>query len=695
MSTEISLKELYKDYFRFGVACEKTNVFHEDREIGNPEKEAVILKYFNSITFENELKPEYNMGYNHPDATETYLPFCIYPAAEYSLNWAKDNNMYVRGHVLIWHSQCPDEVFCKEYKPIYIPEYLEKGIKTIDPSCYASRDVMLKRVQSYVYSAMEYMYKHGYAKLIYAWDVANETIEPSFGLDNGMRETYWYRTIGSDYVYWVFKYTKDAINELSSKYLYMYDVDDIKEIQPELFLCEYNEWEYNRKRALINLIKTSTDTHGSILDEGLIDGIGLQGHLSDDTESTITRFVDAIKEYSEVVNNIHITEFDVKAMGTNINREYEHGIYCKKLFEQLIDLKKKGVNITSVTVWGLTDDKACFYNNNPLLFHSDLTPKLSLVGIMSALTGDTLPSPQRIEKCVDNQIIDFEHSGELNLQPSDFGCYSFGFADFRLTDSVVYNGKYSLAFENRQGLWGGVLVDVSKYKGSVITVGAWVKCDANIKLTIFESLEGTENSEKLAKNIAPTGTWTYCENTFDLRNLDGTISLVFMPMDIELDKDCPTGESIYTSSVYIDDISINVDSVLYDFNDNDDIILVRNPGSLLLHYTTSIHEGLTHDKKILCVIRSNQQSTICFRLKSTLIQNSIVTINAKTMDKVMKVGLDDINSIQFIEVESLNDSWIPIQFIVDKVSNDEYSNLYIETDGNADLFIESIKVTKL
>ena len=102
------LKELYKDYFKVGVASEALSHwggYNPLNEIGNPAKEALIKQEFNSMTFGNELKPDCNMGYNDESATETNLPFVIDESAKEMLDWAKANNIPVRGHVLVWHSQ--------------------------------------------------------------------------------------------------------------------------------------------------------------------------------------------------------------------------------------------------------------------------------------------------------------------------------------------------------------------------------------------------------------------------------------------------------------------------------------------------------------------------------------------------------------------------------------------------------------
>ena len=221
-----SLKELYSNYFTIGVACESIHDNFTNNEIGNPEKEKLILQEFNSMTFGNELKPAYNMCWNSAEATEDYLPFVINDSAKRMLDFARDNGMKVRGHVLVWHSQCANEAFCKGYKPVTVPtdpEILKvrpfmKRFEKLDPVCFVDRDTMLKRLKSYIGSCMEYMYKNGYASTIYAWDVVNEAIELMDKTPTGLRNSYWYQIIGEDFIYWAFKFAKEAIDEYAVKY---------------------------------------------------------------------------------------------------------------------------------------------------------------------------------------------------------------------------------------------------------------------------------------------------------------------------------------------------------------------------------------------------------------------------------------------------------------------------------------------
>ncbi|MBQ8316068.1 MAG: endo-1,4-beta-xylanase, partial [Lachnospiraceae bacterium] len=315
MNNNVILKDVYQDYFRIGVACEKISERFTNHEIGNPEKEALMKKQFNSMTFGNELKPAYNMGFSSPEATEDFLPFVINPQAKAMLDWAKENGMPVRGHVLVWHSQCPKEVFCKGYQPVTIPtdpELLKerpmlKHFEKLDPVCFVDRETMLKRMKSYIFSVMEYMYRNDYARTIYAWDVVNEAIETVDKTEFGLRNSYWYQVIGDDFIYWAFRFAKDAVVENSKKYAEKYgvspeDEEALKSIRPVLVYNDYNEWMPDKKAAIIGVLQRGTEEHGSILGEGLIDGIGMQGHLSDNND--IEEYIVALKEYAALVNEV-------------------------------------------------------------------------------------------------------------------------------------------------------------------------------------------------------------------------------------------------------------------------------------------------------------------------------------------------------------------------------------------------------
>ena len=188
------LDELYKEYFMLGTGCEAIDHWNNQlAEIGNPEKEALISRMYNSITFGNEFKPAYNF-----DASSETL-FTVDFAAEELLDWAKENGVKVRGHVLVWHAQVNPSIFAKDFKAYSGGNLTVSDTDVLDEDCLVSREVLLERLKTYIYGVLEYTYRNGYADIIYAWDVVNEACDES--QPDGLRNSYWYQIIGPDYLY--------------------------------------------------------------------------------------------------------------------------------------------------------------------------------------------------------------------------------------------------------------------------------------------------------------------------------------------------------------------------------------------------------------------------------------------------------------------------------------------------------------
>ena len=208
ISSYESLKDLYKDDFYIGCCV-------PDSFVTSPVEEprTLLLNQFNSITCENEMKPE-----NVLDAATTLADPEKYnesPALDFTkaitiLDFAKENNLKMRGHTLVWHSQTPDWFFYENY----------------DTSAnLASRELMLKRLENYIKGVFEFV-NTNYPGMFYAFDVANECVDDS----NNLRESNWTKTIGPDFLEYAFKYARQ------------YAGDDIK-----LFYNDYNEYDSGKR----------------------------------------------------------------------------------------------------------------------------------------------------------------------------------------------------------------------------------------------------------------------------------------------------------------------------------------------------------------------------------------------------------------------------------------------------------------
>ena len=143
----------------------------------------LICHEFNSVTNENNLKPENIISKSatladlEGNREHIQLDFTrVIP----ELDFAVRNHLKVRGHTLIWHSQTPDWIFYKDYDPSGEP---------------ADRELMLKRMENYIHDVFSFI-STNYPDLFYAFDIANECIDDN----GGMRDSLWRKTIGDDYL---------------------------------------------------------------------------------------------------------------------------------------------------------------------------------------------------------------------------------------------------------------------------------------------------------------------------------------------------------------------------------------------------------------------------------------------------------------------------------------------------------------
>lgn len=331
--------------------------------LSDTDRMAIVKDQFNSVTMENEMKPDTLLG-NKPVIGEDGFPVLSFTVPDMVLKEIKAYNdtagrdgrkIMVRGHVLVWHSQTPEWFFHEEYN--------------VDKP-YVDKQTMLARMENYIKQVMEHYESEDseYRGMIYAWDVVNEAVNDT---DGGMRtDSSWFRVFYSfDYVEWAFVYA----NQYAPAHI-------------KLFYNDYND--INPKKAdgickLIEQIKSNP--------EARIDGMGMQGHY--DMNFSDVLFKQSARKYAAVVDEIQITELDLKAStgfdGTDMEEEYQKqaDVY-KSLYDAVKSLKQEGVPITAIVFWGTDDRHSWLQSANaaggsadgtrvqcPLLFDKDYQKK--------------------------------------------------------------------------------------------------------------------------------------------------------------------------------------------------------------------------------------------------------------------------------------------------------------------------------
>lgn len=333
-----SLKEIYKEYGLKAGTCLTTAM------ISNKDTEELIKSQFNSVTFENDMKPDYILDKQASvDSKELTVKFNSNMLK--LLKWAKDNNMAVRGHTIIWHSQTPEWIFHEDFdvnKP------------------FAGRETMLTRMESFIHQIFEKLEEEGYSDIIYAYDIVNEA-----WMEDGKLRTdkaYWLQTIGEDYLWQAFNF--------ANKYA------------PESIDLYYNDYnEQYKSDALVKFVNTLVDEDGNYL----IDGIGLQAHLY--TCDDINTYLKAVDKLAATGLKIQITELDVslgtwqKELPASEENFKVQGQYYYELISSFLEKVKAGtVSSDALTFWGFNDDMSWRKSASPLLYNKDGSKKPAYYG---------------------------------------------------------------------------------------------------------------------------------------------------------------------------------------------------------------------------------------------------------------------------------------------------------------------------
>jgi len=259
-----TLKDAFRDDFYVGCA---TQLYM----LENPESPAykLIETQFSSIVPDNDLKPERL----HP-TPDTWT----WDAADAYIEFGEQHNMWIIGHVLVWHSQTPDWFFHDE----------EGNLLT--------RDALIERMRDYIYTVVG-----RYRGRINGWDVCNECI-----LDDGSyRNSYYYQIIGPDFISLAFQFAHEADPDV------------------ELYYNDYSMSKPGKRETVCRIVR-------EMQDKGLrIDAVGMQSHNGLDWPD-MEEYEQSLLAYSALGVDVNITELDLNALprpeefaGAGIEQNFE------------------------------------------------------------------------------------------------------------------------------------------------------------------------------------------------------------------------------------------------------------------------------------------------------------------------------------------------------------------------------------
>ncbi|MBR6044170.1 MAG: endo-1,4-beta-xylanase [Ruminococcus sp.] len=346
-----SLCEVFKDDFKVGTAITPA-------DLKSRSTTALLEKHFNqSITVGNELKPDYVLD---QDATLAYFkesgddehPQVSFDAAKPVLEYARTQNIPVRVHTLVWHSQTPTWFFKEGYDAA---------------GEWVSPEKMTARLENYIKAYFEKLTELYPDINFYACDVVNEA-----WMENGKPREAGDNKVKEGASAWVKIYGDNSFIEKAFTFARKYAPEGCK-----LYYNDYNEYMSGKLNAIYDMAE-------DFKEKGIIDGIGMQSHLDvrkgTDAFPSVQMYKTALDTYSTLGLDIQITELDATVPNNSKDTYFEaQAEYYKGIMEAAYEYKDY---ISAVIFWGLSDDKSWRASGQPLLFDGNNKAKPAFYSII-------------------------------------------------------------------------------------------------------------------------------------------------------------------------------------------------------------------------------------------------------------------------------------------------------------------------
>ena len=253
------------------------------------------------------------------------------------INFAKDNNMEVRGHPLVWHYS--------------LPKWINEG--------NFSRDELIEILRTHIKTLVG-----RYRDQIPVWDVLNEAINR----DGSLRDTIWLRNIGPEYIDLAYRWAHEA------------------DPQAKLFYGEYMTEEINPKSDGVYTLVSGMIQRGVP-----IHGVGFQSHLGLSYLPKLDSLTQNFNRFNQLGLEVQFTELDMKIQDGKGSLEKRLAEQAKA-YSDLLRVCLQAKKCTALITWGFTDRYTWIANvtgevEAPLIFDESYRPKPAYKAIQEVLSS--------------------------------------------------------------------------------------------------------------------------------------------------------------------------------------------------------------------------------------------------------------------------------------------------------------------
>ncbi len=279
----------------------------------------IVGQEFNQLTPENDMKPDRiatsSGGLQNTGGADTLV------------NHAQSNNMLVRGHTLVWHSQAG-----------------------------ALQGASQATLNTFIGNAIN---RWG-SKIAY-WDVVNEALEDN---NTGRRRNQWPHTMNRDANGDGDYFDAGDTDVIRDSFIRAKQVVQAGGYSTKLCINDYDVEGLtvqgggpNRKaNALYDIVRTYRQ---------YIDCVGFQSHFNDNPNSIITNDLQAnIQRFADLGVEVHLSEVDIDDDLSNNDIGAGQAENYRKVVRACLNVSK----CTGITVWGISDSESWRSSERGLLF---------------------------------------------------------------------------------------------------------------------------------------------------------------------------------------------------------------------------------------------------------------------------------------------------------------------------------------
>jgi len=358
--------------------------------------DAVYAKFaadnFGQVTPENEMK----WGSLQPERPTRWN----FAPADAIVDFAEDNDLPVRGHTLIWHSQ--------------LPPFVDASLPDWRLRLYAEQH-LIRTVDRYRGD-------------VYGWDVVNEAIAD----DGSLRVSPFSEAFGEQYIAHAFRLAR------------------LVDWQAKLYYNDYGIEGFGAKSdAVYALMERLLDRRT----RAPVDGVGFQGHFDARFVPSYDELVANFQRFADLGLKVNVSELDVRVARIGGSRAHRLAVQ-KEIYKRIAAACVAVEACEGITTWGFTDAHSwvdsTFGADDPLLLDDSYNKKPAYFGYVDGWLGVPLD-----DSSAPNLV------GNSSIEAGLDGWSGMGAVQLSSEVEAANTGLRSLRASGRTANWQGPRHDIT------------------------------------------------------------------------------------------------------------------------------------------------------------------------------------------------------------------------------------------